>query len=142
MFHTEKRGRGRPKSDIPDSKRLVRKEVLLTGEQVQALQQKARETSERDGKPYSFTEALRDVVGLWMQREGKSKLDRIDDFMIEEILATPDEEILAEVSEEEIAAAQSALDKARQSVGKMRLAKAQAEVAATRKPSEPIDTKT
>lgn len=64
---------------------------------------------------------------------GKSKLDRIDDFMIEEILATPDEEILAEVSEEEIAAAQSALDKARQSVGKMRLAKAQAEVAASRK---------
>lgn len=71
MFHTEKRGRGRPKSDIPDSKRLVRKEVLLTGEQVQALQQKARETSERDGKPYSFTEALRDVVGLWMQKEGR-----------------------------------------------------------------------
>jgi len=28
---------------------------------------------------------------------GKSKLDRIDDFMIEEILATPDEEILTEV---------------------------------------------
>lgn len=71
MFHTEKRGRGRPKLDIPDDERLVRKEVLLTGKQVRAIAEKARETSERDGKPYSFTEALRDVVGLWMQREGK-----------------------------------------------------------------------
>lgn len=61
-------GPGRPQKY---SERLVRKEVLLLESQVAAIDKFARETRERDVKPYSFTEALRDVVGLWMQKEGR-----------------------------------------------------------------------
>lgn len=70
MFHTEKRPRGRPKLDIPDDDRLDRKEVLLSRKMIRAIHEKARETSERDGRPVSFTEALRDIVGAWIERKG------------------------------------------------------------------------
>jgi len=70
MFHAEKRPRGRPKVPKQDSEVLDRKEVLLTRGMIRAIHDKARETSERDARPVSFTEALRDIVGQWMERQG------------------------------------------------------------------------
>ena len=70
MLHTKSGRRGRPKLDKPENERLERKEILLSREMIAAIDAKARETETRDGRAYSFSEALRDIVGAWMQREG------------------------------------------------------------------------
>jgi hypothetical protein len=72
---------------------------------------------------------------------GKNKLDNIDDFILAETLATPDDEITAEVGEEDIAAGYADLEKARAEAGKRLFAEAKSSLERSKHQSRvvPID---
>ena len=62
----------------------------------------------------------------------KDKLGRLDDLVIADIAATPDEEVLRELGKEEIAQTRAAFATAKGLVGKSRMAQAKASVAILR----------
>lgn len=70
MKNSETPRLGRPAIVSQNGEGVVKKEYMLFKSQAAAIARKARETKEREGRNVSASEALRDIVGYWMEREG------------------------------------------------------------------------